>query len=227
MRTSRIRRKASRKSGRRGMRLPSLRRKRSSTTSACGGFSWTRSILPAHHGVLEVLSGTVHVHGCAVRSNGGGEAQEGRSPAGVIEPPSKLGGLARRNLRFRELFQTVFGAPDARWKFLWTRPTYTYYRDEFFRDADPKKVLVFSGWRFVPKAIALLTSHEAEQRIAPRVACGKATIGRRCALPRRARSTSSMSACRRRHSLGSLSLQRSGERRPHGKGTAQSARGRL
>lgn len=89
-------------------------------------------------------------------------------PLGVIEPPSKLGGLARRNLRFRELFQAVFGTPDTLWKFLWTRPTYTYYRDEFFQDADPTKMLIFSGWRFVPKAIALLTSHEAEQRIAPR-----------------------------------------------------------
>jgi len=89
-------------------------------------------------------------------------------PSGVVEHPSKLGGLARRNLRFRELFQAVFGAPDTPWKFLWTRPSYTYYRDEFFEDADPAKMLVFSGWRFVPKAIALLTSHEAEQRIAPR-----------------------------------------------------------
>lgn len=89
-------------------------------------------------------------------------------PLGIVEPPSKLGGLARRNLRFRELFQTMFGTPDAPWKFLWTRPTYTYYRDEFFKDADPTKMLIFSGWRFVPKAIALLTSREAEQRIAPR-----------------------------------------------------------
>lgn len=89
-------------------------------------------------------------------------------PAGVVEPPSKLGEVARRNMRFRELFQAVFGAPDTPWKFLWTRPTYTYYRDEFFEDADPAKMLIFSGWRFVPKAIALLTSLEAEQRIAPR-----------------------------------------------------------
>jgi hypothetical protein len=89
-------------------------------------------------------------------------------PLGVVEPPSKLGGLARRNLRFRELFQAIFGTTDTLWKFLWTRPTYTYYRDEFFQDADPTKMLIFSGWRFVPKAIALLTSHEAEQRIAPR-----------------------------------------------------------
>jgi len=89
-------------------------------------------------------------------------------PSGVVESPSKLSRLAQRNLRFRELFQALFGTPDTAWKFLWTRPTYTYYRDEFFQNADPSKMLIFSGWRFVPKAIALLTSHEAEQRIAPR-----------------------------------------------------------
>jgi len=89
-------------------------------------------------------------------------------PSGVVELPSKLRELPPRNLRFRELFQAVFGAADTPWKYLWTRPSYTYYRDEFFEDADPVKMLVFSGWRFVPKAIALLTSHEAEQRIAPR-----------------------------------------------------------
>ena len=89
-------------------------------------------------------------------------------PPGVVEPPSKLGALSRRNLRFRELFLAIFGTAGTPWKFLWTRPTYTYYRDEFFQDADPTKMLIFSGWRFVPKAIALLTSHEAEQRIAPR-----------------------------------------------------------
>lgn len=89
-------------------------------------------------------------------------------PAGVIEQSEKLGALSRRNLRFRELFHAMFGDPDARWSFLWTRPTYTYYRDDFYLDADPKKMLIFTGWRFVPKAIALLTSHEAEQRIALR-----------------------------------------------------------
>lgn len=89
-------------------------------------------------------------------------------PPGLVESPSKLSGLPQRNLRFRELFRSVFGPPDTPWKFLWTRPTYTYYRDEFFQDADPAKMLIFSGWRFVPKAIALLTSHEAERRILPR-----------------------------------------------------------
>lgn len=88
-------------------------------------------------------------------------------PPGIIEPPARLNALPGRNLRFRELFRAVFGNPEDRWRFLWTRPSYTYYCDEFFLDADPKKMLVFSGWRFVPKAIAMLTSHEAEQRIAP------------------------------------------------------------
>src|SRR6185436_7660655 len=62
-------------------------------------------------------------------------------PLGVVEPPSKMAGLARRNMRFRELFQTVFGPAETRWKFLWTRPTYTYYRDDFFGDSDPAKML--------------------------------------------------------------------------------------
>ena len=89
-------------------------------------------------------------------------------PPGVVTSPAKLGDLGARNLRFRELFKMLFGQGDAAWRYLWTRPTYTYYRDDFFGNAEPSKALVFSGWRFVPKAIALLTSHEAEQRIAPR-----------------------------------------------------------
>jgi hypothetical protein len=89
-------------------------------------------------------------------------------PSGIVVHPSKLRTLADKNLRFRELFRLVFGDGGGRWKFLWTKPTYTYYRDDFFVDADPSKVLVFSGWRFVPKAIALLTSYEAEHRIAMR-----------------------------------------------------------
>ena len=88
-------------------------------------------------------------------------------PDGVVARPTQLGALAGRNLRFRRLFNTVFGDRDE-WRYLWVRPSYTYYRDDFFKDQDPRKALVFSSWRFVPKAIALLTSHEAEQRIARR-----------------------------------------------------------
>lgn len=96
-------------------------------------------------------------------------ARESRQamPAGLVAPPKELGKLSERSLRFRMLNQLVFGHQGSPWKYLWTRPSYTYYRDEFFGDADPRKVLVFSGWRFVPKAIALLASNEAEQRIRP------------------------------------------------------------
>jgi hypothetical protein len=89
-------------------------------------------------------------------------------PPGLVAHPRDLGKLSDRSLRFRELFRAIFGEGSTRWRYLWTRPTYTYYRDDFFGDADPRKMLVFSGWRFVPKAIALLTSHEAEQRIRPK-----------------------------------------------------------
>jgi hypothetical protein len=94
--------------------------------------------------------------------------KKARVPSGVIERSSALGRLADRNLRFRELFHGLFGESSRRWRFLWTRPTYLYYRDDFFGDDDPRKMLVFSGWRFVPKAIALLTSLEAEHRISRR-----------------------------------------------------------
>lgn len=86
-------------------------------------------------------------------------------PAGLVVSPKELGKLTGRSLRFRMLNELLFGRDGDRWNYLWTRPSYTYYRDEFFRGGDPLKVLVFSGWRFVPKAIALLVSHEAEQRI--------------------------------------------------------------
>jgi hypothetical protein len=87
-------------------------------------------------------------------------------PEGLVARPQQLGAIARRSLRFRELFRTIFGEEHQQWRFLWTRPSYTYYEDAFYRDDDPRKMLVFSSWRFVPKAIALLTSHAAEQRVA-------------------------------------------------------------
>jgi type III restriction/modification enzyme restriction subunit len=88
-------------------------------------------------------------------------------PPGLVAPARKLCALSGRSLRFRMLNDLVFGRANDRWKYLWARPSYTYYEDQFFGEADPRKVLVFSGWRFVPKAIALLTSNEAEQRIRP------------------------------------------------------------
>lgn len=97
--------------------------------------------------------------------------QRPRLPEGVVARPQEFGSLAHKGLRFRQLYRTVFGADDNPWRFLWVKPCHTYYQDEFFAadvGQEPRKVLVFSSWRFVPKAIALLASHEAEQRIAPR-----------------------------------------------------------
>lgn len=90
-----------------------------------------------------------------------------RLPGGLVADAEVLGRLYRRNHRFRALFAMLFGEKPDSWRYLWTRPTYTYYRDEFFGDASPDKLLVFSSWRFVPKAIALLVSEEAESRLHP------------------------------------------------------------
>jgi hypothetical protein len=81
----------------------------------------------------------------------------------------------RDNLKVRSLLSKVFARdPDpvseesdtkARpWKYLWTAPTYRYYRDTFFQKP-PRKFLVFSHWRFVPNAVAALVSHAVENRI--------------------------------------------------------------
>lgn len=81
----------------------------------------------------------------------------------LITPKQHLRRLFGRNHRFRSLKHRFFGESGASWKFLWARPTYTYYRDSFFGQQAPGKMLVFSSWRFVPKAVSLLMSHEAER----------------------------------------------------------------
>jgi hypothetical protein len=72
------------------------------------------------------------------------------------------------HLKVRTLTENVLGAPPKAFKFLWVRPSYTYYADDFFGDEDPAKFLVFSHWKFVPKAISVLLSHEAERRLVNR-----------------------------------------------------------
>jgi hypothetical protein len=86
----------------------------------------------------------------------------------LLRQESDLKGLGRRNLKVQTLASRIresAGTTDedkGRWRFLWVRPTYYYYRDGFFRDADPTKFLVFSRWRFVPKAISFVVSSEFE-----------------------------------------------------------------
>lgn len=90
-------------------------------------------------------------------------------PPTVLRPAKELGERAIENAKFRMLFGKVFGDGQAtsggKWKYLWVRPTYTYYEDRFYGSTDPKKFLIFSHWRFVPKAISVLTSQEASKQI--------------------------------------------------------------
>jgi hypothetical protein len=87
-------------------------------------------------------------------------------PPTVLRPSAGLPHLAMDNAKFRLLFEKVFGEAKVKdiagsWKYLWVRPTYTYYKDSFYADFEPTKYLLFSHWRFVPKAVSVLTSQEA------------------------------------------------------------------
>jgi uncharacterized membrane protein YkvA (DUF1232 family) len=88
-------------------------------------------------------------------------------PATVLRPEAHLPEAAKDNAKVRLLFDKIFGDAEntRQWKYLWVRPTYTYYKDDFYRDNEPTKYLVFSHWRFVPKAVSVLTSYEAQRRI--------------------------------------------------------------
>lgn len=86
----------------------------------------------------------------------------------LLQAESDLAGLVGKNLKLETLVARLtesaqLGIEDSRrWRFLWARPTYFYHHDEFFRGADPTKFLVFSRWRFVPKAISFVVSTEFE-----------------------------------------------------------------
>jgi uncharacterized membrane protein YkvA (DUF1232 family) len=87
-------------------------------------------------------------------------------PPTMLRPNAELSAMAKDNAKFRLFFEKVFGGGTSEylasgWKYLWVRPTYTYYEDTFYKDFEPTKFLVFSHWRFVPKAVSVLTSHEA------------------------------------------------------------------
>ena len=87
-------------------------------------------------------------------------------PRTVLRPNADLSTMAKDNAKFRLFFEKVFGERKSEnvagdWKYLWVRPTYTYYKDTFYTGFEPTKFLVFSHWRFVPKAVSVLTSHEA------------------------------------------------------------------
>jgi hypothetical protein len=74
-----------------------------------------------------------------------------------------------QNSRLRALVSAVLD--NGAWKLLWIPPSLPYYTASGtpYGGVSPEavtKVLVFSNWRFVPRAIAGLVSYETERRIA-------------------------------------------------------------
>ncbi len=89
-------------------------------------------------------------------------------PPPLLQSGGALSAAGTEHLKVRTLTQKVLGSDHSKLKFLWVKPSYTYYNDEFYNKEDPAKFLVFSHWKFVPKAISVLLSHEAENRLVTR-----------------------------------------------------------
>ncbi|MBM4287369.1 MAG: helicase [Deltaproteobacteria bacterium] len=69
------------------------------------------------------------------------------------------------NARFRLLFQKMLD--NGLWRLLWLPPSLPYTKPAgAYAEVGPvTKALIFSGWHFVPDAIAALCSYEAERRM--------------------------------------------------------------
>lgn len=75
--------------------------------------------------------------------------------------------LCIQNFKLRKLTEQIM--PDmVKTKALWLAPTYKYYKyanASKCGDICPSKYLIFSNWRFVPKAISMLLSYEVERML--------------------------------------------------------------
>jgi hypothetical protein len=90
--------------------------------------------------------------------------EERRVPRELLTTGAAVGALGRRNHRISKVTAVAVG-PDKQQPPLWMPPTYPYYRDAgFFGETPVRKMLVFSGWRFVPKAVAVITSQLVTNR---------------------------------------------------------------
>ena len=85
-------------------------------------------------------------------------------PRALLASDGEVAKLAHRNHRLQCVVEQTLGT-DESLPHLWIRPTYFYYRDDFFGAISPRKLLVFSGWRFVPKTIAIVASRTAVERL--------------------------------------------------------------
>lgn len=76
--------------------------------------------------------------------------------------------LIHRNAKLRNLLTKALPT-DEPWRHLWCDPSYRYWEDGLDSPSaptsGPSKFLIFSHWRFVPGAIALLASHAAERHL--------------------------------------------------------------
>jgi uncharacterized membrane protein YkvA (DUF1232 family) len=82
----------------------------------------------------------------------------------LLTPANEVSSLADRNHRITRVVDTTLG-PSGTAPRLWMAPTYSYYRDELYGGDRPRKMLVFSGWRFVPKTVAVVASRVAAERM--------------------------------------------------------------
>ncbi len=85
-------------------------------------------------------------------------------PRALVTAPHAVRDLAARHQRISKLADVALGTEGAE-PCLWTAPTYQYYQDQYFGAEPARKVLVFSGWRFVPKTVAIITSRMAAERL--------------------------------------------------------------
>jgi hypothetical protein len=85
-------------------------------------------------------------------------------PRTLLTTGRALASLTDRNHRISRAVAIALGDGGAPPR-LWTAPTYPYYRDDLFGSSPARKVLVFSGWRFVPKAVAVIVSQIATDRM--------------------------------------------------------------
>jgi hypothetical protein len=92
------------------------------------------------------------------------EDRQARVPSELLTPAEEMAGLATRNRRIRSVVDVAIGEGEIE-PTLWIAPTYTYYENDYFKRRQPRKMLVFSGWRFVPKTVAILASAAASDRL--------------------------------------------------------------
>jgi hypothetical protein len=87
-------------------------------------------------------------------------------PRRLLAPPNDRS-LVSRNRRMRRLVEEALGPANALPQ-LWVQPIYKYYNDGRMREQPNRKILVFSGWRFVPKAISVILSRHVLDRVGVR-----------------------------------------------------------